>query len=60
MASISSTSGATSATVIRNSEQDVATGAALLQKINQADRNLVATLLPPPPPPNAGRVNLAA
>lgn len=49
----------TSATVVRNADQNVAVAAGLLKKIDAADKNLVNTLLPLPAP-TTGRLDIRA
>jgi hypothetical protein len=60
MASISSVSASATAGVVRNADQNIAVAASLLQKIDAADKNLVATLLPPVSPVAPGRLDLKA
>ncbi len=54
MSAVGSLTGTVSAGVLRGAEQDTATAATLLKKATQADKDLVATLLPTPAPANGG------
>lgn len=48
MSGVGALTGAVSAGVLRGAEQDTSTAATLLKKATQADKDLVATLLPTP------------
>lgn len=48
MSRVGTVTGAVGAGLVRQAETDTATSASLLQKALQADKNLVATLLPTP------------
>ncbi len=59
MSGVGALTGAVSAGVLRGAEQDTGTAVILLKKATQADKDLVATLLPPPAPTN-GSVDIRA
>ena len=54
MSAVAGLTGAVSAGVARGAEQDTAVAATLLKKATQADKDLVATLLPTPASANGG------
>ena len=61
MSGVGTVTGAVGAGLVRQAETDTGTSASLLQKALQADKNLVATLLPTPSSSSgSGGLNISA